>query len=736
MPSMVDGRSALVSDFWGGLSAMLVALPASLALGVAIVAPLGPAYSGVGALSGLLGAFAMGAIAASLGGTPRLVSAPCAPAAAVMGGLAVALSSDRGRDPAATLVLLSIAALIAGALQILYGVLGGGNLIKFIPYPVVTGYLSGVALVIFLKQIPSVLGLPKGMSLWRGISDPSSWNRVSLVVGAVTIAGALVAPRVTKRVPAPILGLLAGVLAYFALARKDPNLLSLEGNPLLIGPLSGGGSFWGGIGARTAALPRVAASDLALIMGPALTLSVLLSIDTLKTCVLIDALTRSRHQSNREIRAQGVANIISAVIGGIPGAGTSGATLMNLASGGVTWRSGTIAGVLALLAYMFLGPVIGWAPIPALSALLVVVALRMFDWKSLGLVRRRATLVDFGVIVSVMGVAVFVDLIAASLTGVLLSVLLFTRNHIREKVIRRKMYGDQVSSRRKRLPDRVDALKRRGREIVVAELQGDLFFGTTDQLLTALESDLSTCRYLILDLRRVESVDFTGVHLLRQIEARVHERGGSLLYSNLPKSLPSGIAGRDYFAQVGLVSSAHSKRLFPQLTDALEWAEDAILASEGKGEEAEETPLSLGEIEFLKGRKEETMRELEQCMESRSYAKGERIFSQGDSGDELLLVRRGRVRIDFAIEDGEVFHVATFGRGDFMGDMAFLDSGIRSANAVAETPTDIYSITRTRFEALADKHPRLGRQFMGGLARSLAFRLRQADSEIRALEDA
>ncbi len=715
---------------------MLVALPASLAFGVAIVAPLGPAYSGGGALSGLLGAFAMGSIAAALGGAPRLISAPCAPAAAVMGALALALSSDPHRDPSSTLLLLSIAGLISGALQILYGVLGGGTLIKFIPYPVVTGYLSGVAIVIFLKQLPSFLGLPKGMTMGAGIVDPASWNPVSLAVGLVTIAVTLLAPRLTRTVPAPIVGLLAGVATYFGLASRDAGLMSLQGNPLLIGPLSGGGSFWSGIGARAAALPRVEASDLGLIMGPALTLSVLLSIDTLKTCVLVDALTRSRHESNKEVRAQGVANIVSAAIGGIPGAGTSGATLMNLASGAATWRSGLIAGVLALVAYLVLGPVIAWAPIPALAALLLVVAMRMFDFKSLGLIRQRSTMVDFFVIASVIAVAVFVDLIAASATGVLLSIILFTREHVRGRVIQRKMYGDQVSSRRKRLPEQAAILKRRGHDIVVAELQGDLFFGTTDQLLVALEPDLGSCRYLILDMRRIESIDFTGVHLLEQVEDRIQERGGSLLYSNVPKALPSGIAGRDYFAQVGLVSSVRSKRLFDQLTDALEWAENAILATEGRGVEAEETLLSLGEIAFLKGRSEGTMRAMEQSMETRHYEAGQRVFSQGDSGDELCFIRRGRVRITFLIGEGQPFHVATFGRGDFFGDMAFLDSGIRSANAMAETPTDIYAIKRPTFDALADKHPRLGQQFMGGLARALAFRLRQADGEIRAFEDA
>ena len=714
---------------------MLVALPASLAFGVAIVAPLGPTYSGAGALSGLLGAFAMGTIAATLGGAPRLVSAPCAPAAAVMGALALALSTDPHRDPSSTLLLLSLAALISGALQILYGVLGGGTLIKYIPYPVVTGYLSGVAIVIFLKQLPSFLGLPKGISMGAGVVDPTTWNPVSLIVGIATIGATLLAPRLTKSVPAPILGLLAGVAAYFGLAFRDQTLMALQGNPLLIGPLSAGTSFWAGLGTRLSALPRVEAADLVAIIGPALTLSILLSIDTLKTCVVVDALTRSRHDSNREVRAQGLANIVSAAIGGIPGAGTSGATLMNLASGASTWRSGAIAGGLALIAYLVLGPVLAWAPIPALSALLLLVAARMFDWKSLGLVRQRSTVVDFGVIASVIGVAVFVDLIAASATGVFLSILLFTREHVRRRVIHRKVYGDQVSSRRKRLPAEVTILKRRGHEVVVAELQGDLFFGTTDQLLTELEPDLGACRYLILDLRRIDSIDFTGVHLLQQIEPRIQERGGRLLYSNLPRALPSGIAGRDYFAEVGLVSSSKSKRLFPQLTDALEWAEDAILADERKGAEAQEDLLNLGEIEFLKGRKAETMRELEQAAAARHYEGGQPIFTQGDKGDELFLIRRGRIRISFSAGKDEAFHVATFGRGDFFGDMAFLDSGIRSADAVAETPTDLYAITRSQFDAIADKHPRLGQQFLGGLARALALRLRLADGEIRALED-
>jgi SulP family sulfate permease len=167
-----------------------------------------------------------------------------------------------------------------------------------------------VAIVIFLKQLPSFLGLPHDVAMSASVRDPGLWNPISLTVGVATIAATWAAPRLTKAVPAPIIGLITGIATYFGLALRDARLLSLDRNPLLIGPLSSAGSLWAGLAERAAALPRVTGADLALIVGPAITLSVLLSIDTLKTCVLVDAMTRGRHQSNREIRAQGVANLV------------------------------------------------------------------------------------------------------------------------------------------------------------------------------------------------------------------------------------------------------------------------------------------------------------------------------------------------------------------------------------------------------------------------------------------
>jgi SulP family sulfate permease len=724
----------LADDVWGGLAAALVALPSAVAFGVAVYAPLGDAGPAQGALAGLVGAAVVGLVAPLFGGAPRLVSAPCAPAAAVLGALSTQLAGVR--DPGQVTALLLAVGVACGALQLAYGALGGGTLIKYIPYPVVTGYLTGVGVVILLKQLPGFLGLPHGVALGQGLRQPWLWDPVALVVGAATAGFMLLGPTLTQRVPGAILGVAAGLLTYAGLAVPRAELRVLEANRLLIGPLLGGdGSLTDVLSGGLRALSSLSAADLAIVLAPALTLSALLSIDTLKTCVVVDALTASRHDSNREIRGQGLANLATSLFGGMPGAGTSGATLVNLASGGCTRRSGVLAGAFALAAALLLPRVLGYLPIAALSGVLLVVAWRMLDRNSLRLLRQRSTLLDFVVVASVVAVAVGVGLIEASATGVGLAILLFIRDQVRGTVVHRRTAGNQVFSRQRRLPEQLEALARRGAETVVYELEGNLFFGTTDQLLRELEPDLASRRFVILDFRRVRSLDLTAAHLLEQIQGRLAKRGAHLLFSNVPRSLPTGQDLRAYFDEVGLARGP-AVRVFTQLSDALEWAEDRLLEEDGRLQGSEEPPLLLREIGFLRGRKQETLQALEQAVEARHFSAGERIFGQGEPGDAIFFVRRGTVRIALRLDDGAERDLVTLGRGDFFGDMAFLDEQTRSAGAVARTDVDLYVLPRERFEHLAEQHPRLGRHFYEGLALALARRLRHADAEIRVLEEA
>ena len=265
---------------------MLVALPSSIAFGVLVFSAISPDMAGQGALVGMIGAAALGLVAPVSGGTPALITAPCAPSAAILSGLAIALVSagvETGRIPG----LLALTALISAFLQILYGLLRGGQLIKYIPYPVVSGYLSGVGLIIALGQLPKLLGLPKDTSLLHGLSSPDLWQWPGIIVGITTIIVMLLAQRVTRKVPAAILGLLGGIFCYLVLSLFNPSLLIIEGNSLVIGPMRSSVSFLQTISDRFGSMLAIQMEDLRLVIYSALALSVLLCIDTLKTCVVL-----------------------------------------------------------------------------------------------------------------------------------------------------------------------------------------------------------------------------------------------------------------------------------------------------------------------------------------------------------------------------------------------------------------------------------------------------------------
>ncbi len=715
---------------------MLVALPSAIAFGVAMYAPLGPGFLGAGALVGIIGTVAVGLLAPALGGAPRLISAPCAPAAAVMAALCARLLAG-GASAESVIVSLVLVGLFSGILQAVYGALGGGRLIKYIPYPVVTGYMSGVGLLIMFKQIGPFLGLAKEVSPLAGLFSPGAWQWPALCVALVTVAVTVAAPRLTKKVPAAILGLAAGIAAHFAAGLVRPQLLALEANPFIIGVISTSpGVIFKGIVSNFGALRLMGAREIYLLVGPALTLSVLLSIDTLKTCVVTDSLVRSRHDSNRELTGQGAGNIASALLGGMPGAGTMGATMVSLASGGRTRGAGLFEGAFALIAALALGSAIGRIPLAALAGILVVVGVRMIDRSSVRLVLRRATMLDFAVIVAVVGTALAVDLIAAAGVGIALSILLFIREQMRSSVIRRKATGAELSSTQQRLPGERAALTARGAETLVVELQGSLFFGTTDQLFLEIESDMRSCRRLILDMRRVTSVDFTAVHMLEQVGAMLAERGGSLVFSHLPVSLPTGQDLRAYFKHLKLTHHEGAGRVFETLHDALEWAEDCAIEEAGLERPAPEELLDLSQIDFLREIDSASLEGLRSVFVERHVEAGKHLFARNGQGEELFLIRRGRVRIVLPLkETHRQHHLAVFGPGDFFGEVAFLVRALRTADAIALIDTDLYVIGREAFDAISRRDPAVSAVFYQRLASVEAVRLREADRELRRLQD-
>jgi len=723
----------VMNEFWGGLTAMLVALPSAIAFGVLVFSAISPQMAGEGAFVGMMGAAILGLSAPLFGRTPALISSPCAPAAAVLSALAIDLLKQ-GIAPHHVAGLLALTSLLAALLQMLYGLLKGGQLIKYIPFPVVSGYLSGVAFIIATGQLPKLLGLPKGTELRHGIITPNLWQWQGIVVGVITIAVMSIAPRLTQKIPSTILGLTAGILSYFILAFWMPSLLSLNANALVVGLIPEGTSFLETVRERMLFVADIQLSDLRLVAYSAVALSALLSIDTLKTCVILDAMTKNRHDSNRELFGQGLANLTAFMTGGLLGSGTVGATLVNVSSGGRTTLSGFIEGGLVVLVIVLLSPLIAWVPIGALAGILLVVAFRIFDWRAFRLLIHKETRFDFIVIAAVVVVAETVGLIAAAGTGIALAILLFIRDQIRITVIRRRATLKEISSKTYRLASEDAILQQHGDEAAVIDLQGNLFFGTTDHLFTQLEDDLHIQKWLLFDMRRVQSLDYTATHLFSLMHDRLKERGGGLLFSGMPSCLLSGQDLQRYMTDVGLLNQ-DGIRIFESRDEGIEWMERQILDTWGDIEKPDELVFEFKDIEILRKMDDSTIHALRECVHERTLHAGEEVFTVGDSGDELFLIRRGTIRILLPLKGGKYHHLATFSGGDYFGEMGFIDGHPRSANAIACTDCELYVLSRKKFNIRVYDNAVLGARVFARIASAISARLRQTDSELSALEE-
>lgn len=725
--------SAWSGDLWGGLAAMLVALPSAIAFGVTIFSPLGGSYAAQGAVAGILGTTALGLIASSFGGTDRLITAPCAPAAALLAAFTLD-AVQGGTPPEKVILMLMLIGLTAGILQIGIGLSGIGRLIKFIPYPVVSGYLSAVGITIIASQLPQVLGVGKGVGIWQALTHPLSWHWQALLVGGAVVAAMIGVPRLTRVAPPAIIALFAGILVYFGLGFVDPALWQVANNPFIVGPLGQSDVHLLDVFSRNLHVLRAWDSRLlAQIFLPALSLAALLSIDTLKTCVVLDSLTSSHHNPNREMLGQGLGNLAAALVGGIPGAGTMGASMVNVTSGAQTRRSGTVEGAFALLAFLLLSSLVAWVPIAALGAILLVIGYRMIDRHSLAFFRTASTRFDFLVILTVIGVAITVDLIAASGAGIVLSVVLYLREQMRSTVLHRKVDGGEMFSRIVRHEQELEILVRHGSKTVIVELQGSLFFGTANQLYQALEPEIGPRTYVILNMRRVQSMDLTATHVLEQIKDRLEAAGAYLIFTEIPRGLPSGLKMKRYLREVGLVRDTEKALSFRQLDEALEWIEAQLLAAELYFADDHEPPLELDALEKLLGWKPGTLTGISDIIETRHYPAGKKVLKLGARGDELLFIRSGTIRVVLPLHKKDDWHIGTFGRGDFIGEMGFLDSERRTAEAIALDDVECFVLSRQRFNALPEGRTQAAADMFEGIASVLAMRIRFMNKELRAL---
>ena len=501
----------LRGDLTGGLVAGVVALPLALAFGV---------QSGLGAIAGLYGAIAIGILAAIFGGTATQASGPTGPMTVVSAALvATAIDFNGSLESAFGMIVLTF--LLGGAFQILFGVLNIARYIKFLPYPVISGFMSGVGLIIVLLQIYPFAGVSAPSSTLGVITETnrlfSDLNFAALGLGALTVVIYYVFPRITKAIPSALVALVgATALSYF-----------LQLDVPLIGDIPSGlpALQIGGLGS-------IDPEAYLLILEFALVLAVLGSIDSLLTSVIADNITKTKHSSNRELIGQGIGNMVAAVFGGIPGAGATKGTVVNINAGGRTRLSGTVHGLFLLAVLLGLGQLAAFIPLTVLAGILIPIGFNIIDYKGLKHLQ-HVPRADAIVLVAVFAITTFGSLIQAVGVGIILASVLFMKRSSDLAEAGTAVTALAGVDGEQPWEDEVSLYEEFKNRIYIKHLYGPMFFGFTSHfqnLINNLDEDI---RALIIRLDRVPHIDQSGLYAMEDAILDLRRKGVIVLLTGL-----------------------------------------------------------------------------------------------------------------------------------------------------------------------------------------------------------
>ena len=502
----------LRGDLLGGLTAAVVALPLALAFGNAALGPGGAIY-------GLYGAIVTGFIAALLGGTPSQVSGPTGPMSVTVAGVvsslaAVGVSTDLGAGEMLPIVMAAVA--IGGVFEALLGVFRLGRFITLVPYSVVSGFMSGIGFIILILQIGPFIGVSTTggvIGCLTALAEVPLPNPAAISIGVMTVAVVFFTPgRIRQWVPSPLLALLI-VTPLSLLMFNDDRLQSLGLEPLnRIGAIPDGGLRF--------VMPNFS-QHLSELLKAGVVLALLGAIDSLLTSLVADNITQTNHDSNRELIGQGIANTASGLLSGLPGAGATMRTVINIKSGGATPISGMTHSVVLLLVLLGAGPMAAEIPTALLAGILIKVGLDIIDWSFL-LRAHRLSIKTAALMYAVMLMTVFWDLIWGVLVGMFVANLLTV-----DAITQTQLQGmdddnqnlESISDRESLSGEERQLIRACGNQLMLFRLRGPLSFGAAKGI-SARIGLISNYEVLILDISDVPRI---GVTASLAIERMVQE---------------------------------------------------------------------------------------------------------------------------------------------------------------------------------------------------------------------
>lgn len=532
--------SHLRGDIFGGLTAGVVALPLALAFGEA---------SGAGPIAGVWGAMITGFLAALFGGTRTQITGPTGPMVVVFAGVFAGLSGN----PA----LVFGAVVLAGIIQILFGVFKIGQYIRLVPYPVISGFMTGIGVIIILLQASRLFGhepdgggtIPALTAIPGAVMDP---NIAAAALGLLTVLIVFMWPKkIGKFLPAPLAALVIGtVIAHFGGL----------GVPILGEELQ--------TGLPSFVLPSYSADTAFIVFEAAIILAALGAIDSLLTSLVADNMTRDRHDSNRELIGQGIGNSVAGLFGAIPGAGATMRTVVNIKTGGRTRLSGMIHGVilLAVVAMPFLAPLAKAIPHTVLAGILVKVG---WDIVDVAYIKRahKGPRWDLALMALVLVVTVFVDLITAVGIGVFLAGLAFVKSIADEQL--KGVDDEKVAAL---TPEEREILDHADERISLFEFAGPLSFGAAADLAHRVSQRTQAKAAIVLDFSRTPHLDVSAVRAIETVAADAHEEDRSLFVCGMNDRVAAVIEG------LGADTHIDDQHRFEHRIDALRAAAKAVEA--------------------------------------------------------------------------------------------------------------------------------------------------------------
>jgi sulfate permease, SulP family len=536
-------RSQFVRDITAGVIVGIVALPLAIAFAIA---------SGVSPDRGLYTAIVAGFIISALGGSRVQIGGPTGAFVVIVYGIVQKYGVDG----------LIVATLIAGVFLVAMGLARLGSIIKFIPHPVIIGFTSGIAVIIFSSQVKDLLGLRMGavpaefIDKWRAIgAHLGSVSLPAIAISALSIAIILLWPRVNRRIPSPFVALIA--------ATAVTQLMHL--------PIETIGTRFGGISAALPhpVMPHLTVSQITSLVGPAFTIALLGAVESLLSAVVADGMIGGQHRSNMELVAQGIANIASPLFGGIPATGAIARTATNVKNGGRTPIAGMTHAITLLLITLFFGRSAAMIPLAALGAILVVVAYNMSEWRTF-VAELKAPKSDVAVLMITFSLTVLVDLTVAIEVGMLTAVLLFMRRMSEVTNVSPVTIGDDDQSD----PWSTDpnSIHRRvvPKAVEVYEVNGPFFFGAVETFKNTIGQVARKPKVLIIRMRNVPAIDSTGMHALKDVVHRARKDGTLVLLSDVQAQPLAAITKSAVMDEIG------EENIFANIDDSLAAADEYL----------------------------------------------------------------------------------------------------------------------------------------------------------------